>query len=186
MSSRHEDPRRFVIVGNTGSGKSTLAKGLARRLRLRHIELDALNWGPDWTPNPTDEFRSSVSAALAVDNRWVVDGNYSSVRDLVWPGSEVLVWLDYPFLTLFRQLFGRTARRVFRGTELWSGNQERLLTQLFTRESIFWWLMSTHRRHRREYAELIGSGAVEHLQVVRLKSPAETRRWLEGIRPAVN
>ncbi len=175
-----------MIVGNTGSGKTTLAGLVAKRLGLRHIELDALHWGPDWTPNPVDEFRSAVSQSLAVDDRWVVDGNYSNVRDLVWFHSEVLVWLDYPFLTAFRQLLGRTTRRVFKGTELWSGNRERFLTQLFTRDSIFWWLISTHRRHRREYADLVGSGTVEHLRVFRLASPAETRRWLEDMAPVAD
>ncbi len=184
MSGRDEGPRRFVIVGDTGSGKSTLAAAIARRLKLRHIELDALHWGPDWTPNPADEFRDAVSEALAIDDGWVVDGNYSAIRNVVWPESQVLVWLDYPFLTSFRQLFGRTTRRVFRGTELWSGNHERFLTQLFTRDSIFCWLISTHRRYRREYVELVGSGAVEHLQVVRLGSPTETRRWLEDMAAA--
>jgi len=42
--------RRIVVIGTTGARKSTLAASLAARLDLPPIELDALHWGPQWTP----------------------------------------------------------------------------------------------------------------------------------------
>jgi hypothetical protein len=45
------------------------------------VELDALFWGPDWTPVANEVFRSRVVEALAAD-RWGVDGGYSQVREL--------------------------------------------------------------------------------------------------------
>ena len=47
--------RRVVVVGCSGAGKSTLATRIADVLGAPHIELDALHWGPDWTPvDPPD------------------------------------------------------------------------------------------------------------------------------------
>src|SRR5262245_13696918 len=86
--------QRIVIVGTTGSGKSTLARHLADRLNLSHIELDALYWGPNWIPCPEDDFRARVKDASA-EERWVVDGNYNAVRNLVWPSADTVIWLDY-------------------------------------------------------------------------------------------
>jgi adenylate kinase family enzyme len=63
--------RRVAIIGTTGSGKSTLGERLAVRLGCPFIDLDALNWGPNWT-----------AVALAGDC-WVAAGNYSKVRDIV-------------------------------------------------------------------------------------------------------
>ncbi|MBA3687672.1 MAG: hypothetical protein H0W81_02365 [Chloroflexi bacterium] len=44
-----------------------------------------------------------------------------------------------------------------RREELWSGNRERLSTQLFSRELLLW-ILSTYRRHRREYPTLLALG----------------------------
>ena len=74
--------QRISIVGTTGSGKTTLAKKIAETCKSPHVELDQLQWEPDWTAVPTDVFQERVRQALQGD-RWVVDGNYSKVRDLV-------------------------------------------------------------------------------------------------------
>lgn len=100
------------MIGNAGSGKSTLAARLAERLDARHVELDALFHLPDWEPRPPDEFRLLVDERVPVDGRWVVDGNYSAVRDIVWGRADTVVWLDPPRSTVMRQLGWRTCRRV--------------------------------------------------------------------------
>jgi adenylate kinase family enzyme len=103
--------RRIVVVGTTGSGKSTLASELARRLALPYVELDALHWGPNWTHCTDEEMRQRADEATRED-AWVVDGNYSIVRDLTWPRAEAVVWLDYPLLVILWQLWKRTWKRV--------------------------------------------------------------------------
>ena len=40
--------RRIHVIGNSGSGKSTLAERVAAMLNVAFVELDALNWEPDW------------------------------------------------------------------------------------------------------------------------------------------
>jgi adenylate kinase family enzyme len=74
--------QRIVVVGTTGSGKTTLAGQLSERLGSPHIELDELNWGPNWTMRPDDVFRKSADEATSRD-RWVLDGNYGRTRDIV-------------------------------------------------------------------------------------------------------
>ena len=72
---------RVVVVGTSGAGKTTFADALAAALQLQHTELDQLHWGPGWTPAPTEQFVRATAQAAA-GQRWVMDGNYSVVRDM--------------------------------------------------------------------------------------------------------
>lgn len=172
--------QRINVVGTTASGKSTLAVTLADRLGLPYVELDELHWEPGWTEARPAVFRDRVAAAIGGD-RWVVDGNYSSVRDLVWARADTVVWLDYPLPTILRRFLRRTFRRIARREELWAGNRERLATQFFSRDSLLLWILSTYRRRRREYPRLLAEH--ENLVAIRLGTPRDAARWLAGISP---
>lgn len=176
-------PRRIAVVGTTGSGKTTLARTLAERLQLRHIELDALFWGPNWTSVEPEEFRARISGAIAAaPDGWVTDGNYRShTSDLIWATADRLVWLDYPIWRVYKQLFLRTTSRAIRGVELWSGNKESLRTAFLTRDSLFVWALKSHWRHRREWKALLAGPKFAHLKVLRLRSPAARDRFLSAV-----
>jgi hypothetical protein len=58
---------RVVVVGSSCSGKTTFAKRLAATLGHPHIELDALNWLPDWVQRPEEEFGALVGP---MDRGW--------------------------------------------------------------------------------------------------------------------
>ena len=82
--------RRFAVAGTSCSGKTTLARRIAALYGIPHIELDAIYWGPNWKPSAIDEFRSAVEIETSND-RWVIDGNYSKVRDIVWERATHLI-----------------------------------------------------------------------------------------------
>lgn len=171
--------RRILVAGVTGVGKTTLAAALARRLRIPHIELDALNWGPQWTPAPVDRFRAGVAAAVQQEG-WVVDGNYSSVRDLVLARADTVVWLDYRFAVIFWQLLRRTIRRSLSGEELWAGNRESLRISFCSRDSLLLWAIRIYYRRRRQYTALMADPAYAHIRFIHLRSPRALRGWLAG------
>jgi len=169
--------QRVVVVGCTGSGKTTLAAALSHRLDAKHIELDALHWGPNWTPVPNDQFRAQTAEFAKID-RWVADGNYGAVRDLVWGRADTLVWLDYPFVVLLYRLTRRILQRGIRRQELWNGNRENLRTHFLSRDSLFLWLVKSYRRRQREYPLLLARPEYAHLAVCRFQRPAEADEWL--------
>lgn len=170
---------RISVVGTTGSGKTSLARRLSAILCLPHVELDALYWEADWTPAPRDLFRRRVARSLGGE-RWVVDGNYSKVRDIVWARADTVVWLDYSLPVILGRLLWRTLRRVISKEELWSGNRENVKS-LFGRDSILLWALKTYARRRQEYPALLSSSEYHHLFAVRLCSPRQTAAWLEGL-----
>ena len=171
--------RRICVVGTTGSGKSTLASELARRLQLPYVELDALYWGPNWTGCTDEELRQRAEKATGGD-AWVVDGNYSSIRDLIFPRTEEVVWLDYPLLLILWRLWKRTWKRVKTKENLWGTNTERLWPQFFSKDSLFLWALKTYRRRKKTYTDLLTSPEYANINVHHFKSQRETDAWLRS------
>jgi adenylate kinase family enzyme len=176
--------RRIAVVGTSGSGKTTLAYKLAQRLGIPHVELDALHWGPDWTPAPRHVFRECTTQALAID-AWTTDGNYSAVRDIVWSRADMVVWLDYALPVILWRVTQRTIRRFVTREELWNKNRERFRDAFLSYDSIILWAVRTYRRRRREYPVLFSEPEYAHLSIVQLRSPRAARQWLASL-PASN
>jgi adenylate kinase family enzyme len=171
--------RRVSVVGNSGSGKSTMARELAAALGVPYLELDGVFHQPGWEPLPEDEFRRVVGAAVAGDG-WVMDGNYSAVRPLVWARADTVVWLDLPRRTVMRQVVWRTLRRAVTRQELWNGNREPLRNFLtwVPEESVISWAWHNHGKYRDRYAAAAADPAYAHLTFVHLTSRRDITRFL--------
>jgi adenylate kinase family enzyme/GNAT superfamily N-acetyltransferase len=176
-------PQRIVVVGTSGCGKTVLARRLARSLRCPCVELDELYWGPKWTPKPDAEFRRLVAAAASAP-RWVADGNYGRLRDVLWPRATTIVWLNYSFPSVLLRALRRTFRRLVTREELWHGNSESLRRSFFSRESILLWVISTFHLRRNELAGLRASGKYPHLSWVELRRPQDAEPYLRSLQPA--
>ena len=170
-------PRRIAVIGTSGSGKTTVAARIAAMAGVPHVELDALHWEPDWTPAGPDVFRARVDQALAGD-AWVVDGGYAQVRDLTWGRAEHVIWLDYSMPRALWQVALRTFRRRLRNEVLWGTNRERLRMSFFSRESLFLWIVQSHRSRRRRYPEYFRQPQLRHLTVARARTPRELNAHL--------
>lgn len=172
--------RRVSVVGSTGTGKTTFGLELARLMAVPFVELDAINWGPNWTPLDTDTFAAQVRAATDVDG-WVCDGNYSGIRPIVLERADTVVWLDLPLRTCLARILRRTAQRVRTREELWGGNRESWREAFVGRDALVWWLITQHRRKRRDYAARLAGGDGGRLQVFRFRTSAEADRWLDTV-----
>lgn len=165
-------PRRIWIVGPSGAGKSTLAAILAERLGVPAIHLDDIHWQPGWIELPKAALVERVGALVAGD-AWVVDGNYSYVRNAHCARAELFVWLDAPFLTAFVRVLRRTFSRARTGELCCNGNTESLANAFFSRDSVLWWAISRHGRTRRRLAE-----SMADKPHVRLRSQREVDAFL--------
>lgn len=173
--------QRISVVGNSGSGKTTLTRTLAGTLGVPHLELDAIFHLPDWQELDTETFRARVDEFTSAPS-WVVDGNYSAVRDIVWARADTVVWLDLPRQRVMRQVIGRTLRRAATRQALWNGNREPLgnFFRLKPEESIIMWAWSRHHAYRERYLTAAADPANAHLEFVRLGTPAEVAAFLQS------
>ena len=176
-----QDSYRIVILGTTGSGKTTLSRRLSQLLSVPTIELDAIRHGPNWVETPDDIFRERIATSLSAEG-WIVDGNYSVARDIIWPRATILIWLDYSFPLVFWRLFWRTMTRGILRTKLWNGNKEDLWRHFLTKDSLFLWAFKTHWSRRESLSAALDLPEYKAIEVLRFKSARETRDWLERIR----
>jgi adenylate kinase family enzyme len=176
--------RRVAVVGNSGAGKSTLAAGLARRLGVPWLELDGVYHQPGWTPLPVDELRARVDAFTRQPG-WVVDGNYSVVRELVWSRADTVVWLDLPKRVVMWRVVRRTLGRLVRRTELWNGNREswRSLVTTDPQRSIIAWSWQRHAVYRARFEAASRDPAWGRLTFVRLRSRRDVERFAASSAP---
>jgi adenylate kinase family enzyme len=173
---------RVVIQGTSGSGKTTLSLALAGALGVQCLELDGLYQQADWTPLEVDEFRSRV-ACFVDQPRWVVDGNYSHVRDILWPLATSIVFIDLPKRVVMTRVIKRTLLRIVKREQLWNGNRESWRNALSRdpMRNIILWSWNSHEKYReivpREAAESVGLD-----RVVVLTSARDVRRFLNEAR----
>jgi adenylate kinase family enzyme len=171
---------RIQVIGTSGSGKTTLARDLAKRLGIQHLELDSLHHQADWTPLPETEFRSRVTA-FAAQSGWVIDGNYSVVRNELNSRITHLIWLDYPRWFVMWRLLRRTLWRAISRKELWNGNRE-AAKNMFSRDAeinVLLWSWTTHGRNRVRYEQLFK--ALPEVTKIRIGSPFQVNRLLSEL-----
>lgn len=173
--------RRVSVVGAAGSGKSTFAHRLAAVLGVEHVELDALFWGPDWTPRPREDFLADARHEIAGD-AWVIDGNYSGLQDEIWARADAVVWLDPPRTAVMWRVYRRTLTRALDRSELWpgTGNRQRWRDALapWSKDSIVRFSWEQLGRYPERYGTAMADPAHAHLAFHRLRSRRDVDAFL--------
>ncbi|MBT4101130.1 MAG: adenylate kinase [Gemmatimonadetes bacterium] len=180
--------QRIAVIGNTGSGKSTLAEQLAELLGVPFVELDAINWQPNWVglhdTNP-EEFKRQIAAATAGDG-WVTAGSYASFsQEVFWPRLETAIWLDPPLALIVWRVLSRSWRRWRTKELLWGTNYESFWQHLALwrrADSLLWWALTQHRVKRAKYLSMMDDPQWGHVRFVRLTSVDEVDALVASIR----
>ena len=170
---------RVNVKGISGSGKTTFARELAERLGVPYLELDAVHHiGPNWTEATAEVLQAAAREFMAgAPDGWVIDGNYEGkLGDLVGEQADLIVWLDPPLRVPARRLWRRTRARIRDGVELWGGNRESWRGAFLSWDSLFVYALRSWFRHKRHWPRRFAGDP----RLVRLRSPEEARRWLEG------
>jgi hypothetical protein len=172
----HEPMKRILVVGTSGSGKTTVAQEIASRLNLNHHASDDFYWQPGWQPAAIDRVDDLLDQVLA-EPSWVLDGNFEHRWEDVWNQADQIVWLDYSFLRIIRQVASRNVYWLISQRPVWSGNR----MTLFRAVSGIRHSMTSFWRKRSIYPRYIAQ--LQHTEVVRFYSRHQTKAWLADLIP---
>ncbi len=170
------------MIGSSGSGKTAVSADLAAQLGIPHLELDSIHHLADWEPIDPGLFRSKVGEFTEAD-AWVVDGNYSIVRDIVWARADTVVFLDLPRWRVMTRLLPRTLHRMALKAELWNGNREHWGNLFSTNpeENLLLWSWTRHGLQRRSYAAALADPTWSHIRFIRLESGRQIDRFVASV-----
>ncbi len=158
-----------------------MGRNLGELLSLPVIELDSLFHQEDWEPTPLDEFREIVAAKIDEHgDGWVCDGNYGTVRDIVLPRADTVVWLRLPFRIVYARLVKRTLGRMWTRELLWGKNRESFRLSFLSRDSILLWGITHWRAHYRGVENALAN--IPHKADVHvLRTPREVDELLVSV-----
>lgn len=178
---------RIHVLGNSSSGKSTLGRRLSEGLGLPLVELDALNWEPDWvglSDRDPAELERRISDATA-GSRWIVAGSYESFCwRAFWPRLQTVIWLDLPMPLLVWRMLKRSWRRWRSRELLWGTNYERFWSQLMfwkKQDSLLWWIVTQHQPKRARLLAAMADPRWAHIRFVRLTRSREVEDFVSAL-----
>jgi adenylate kinase family enzyme len=174
-------PSRVLFYGVTGSGKSSAARAYAKATGLPEFSVDdCIGWLPGWEQRDAAEQRA-LGAAIAAQDRWVLDSAYGGWRDLVLARAELVVALDYPRWLSLSRLVRRTARRIVTGQVVCNGNRE-TLARVLAKDSVIRWHFQSFSRKRRVIRDMKAVRTPREMVV--FGRPRDFEAWLAGVATA--
>jgi adenylate kinase family enzyme len=166
--------QRILVIGSPGAGKSTLATELARRTGLPLIHLDREQWRSGWVETPKGEWQRKV-VELAAGDRWIIDGNYGGTLAPRLARADTVIDLEFPAWRCVWRILKRFAQS--RGTvrpDMAEGCPEQWNLEFLVYTATF--PLKGRKRTRAKLARFDG-------RLIRLRSPAEVRRFLASVDP---
>jgi hypothetical protein len=166
--------KRILVIGNSGSGKSTLAKRLSDCLNLPFFPSDHFYWEPGWKTASADKIFQQINAVIARET-WILDGNFDEYHERVWGQADCIIWLDYSFLTILKQIIIRNFKWLFMREPTWSGN-----TMTFRRAiSGIQHAIKSYSLKKKKYPYWLAG--LPGIDQYRFRTKQETENWLQGL-----
>jgi adenylate kinase family enzyme len=136
-----------MIVGCSGSGKSTLSARLSEVLNLPVIHLDKHYWRPNWVSTPDEEWHK-IAQELIMEDKWIIDGNYSGTMDIRVKRADLIIYLDMPrWLCLYRVIKRRIMYNKKTRPDMHEGCPEKIDLEFLQ------WVWNFRRKNRENLLE---------------------------------
>ncbi len=138
-----KDINKISIVGGSGTGKTTLSNNLGKKLNLPIYHMDAFHYAENWKVRNKKERDKKILSKLEED-KWIIDGTYSSTLKERVEESDFVIFLDYSTATRIKGVVERYLKNPGNEKEEIPGCKERISIELL--KSVLRW--KRHKRHQ--------------------------------------
>lgn len=167
---------KIAVIGTSCSGKSTLAKSLASKLNIPYIEQDEVFWLPNWEHIPREVFAQKIDE-MTNGPQWTICGNYSASQERIWEKVTHVIWLNYPLPVILWRALKRNSNRVIFREKCCNGNTENFRHAFLSKNSIFYWILTTHKQRVLRFNEAKRAGKFEGKVFLEFTRPKQTDEW---------
>ena len=161
---------RICIIGGSGTGKTTLADNLAEQLNLPVYHIDGIHHLQNWEVRDKDE-RDKIILEKIEEDRWIVDGTYSTTLKQRLDKSDYVIYLDYPTITQVKGILGRFAKNHGKEKKEIPGCKEKMSWEFF------WWVVKWRKNKRKEIIEALQG--VDSSKIHVFKTRKQLNKWYE-------
>ena len=101
--------KKILILGAPGSGKSELAGELGKLLGIKEQDihnLDRYFWKPGWKKTSLEE-RQEILSELMAGSKWIIDGNFFNVVDILLENADYAIFLNISKWTTYWRLLAK-------------------------------------------------------------------------------
>ena len=144
------------------------------------FDLDDLYWLPNWKIRSKGKLVDLVEQKTSADE-WIVSGNNSETRLIIWTKADTVVFLNYSFMVCFWRCFKRTLRGLCNKEEICNGNRDSFSRAFFSENSIFLYFISSYFKQSKKYSKLIKDPRYKHINFIEFTSPRQAEEWLKSL-----
>ena len=161
---------RICVIGCSSSGKSSLAKVLAKKSQMQayHLDFIAHRANSNWI-RTSDKYLLSQHRRVILNNRWVIEGNYSVCMNDRFTHATSVIWLDFNVIFCVMRYIKRSIRN----------DPDRAGKLQGAKKEFSFWLVKhilfVYPRRRKQYQALINQHP--HLTVIHITSINELKSY---------
>lgn len=166
-----QNVNKISIIGGSGCGKTTLSDNLGKELALPVCHIDGIHHLENWVVRDKDERDKMIMEKVAED-RWVIDGTYSSTLNERLENSDLVIYLDYSRIAQVKGALGRWIKHHGQEKPEIPGCKEQMNLQFLS------WVWNWRKEKRQKIVEAVDK--LDDDKVLIFKNRKELNNWFEG------
>lgn len=162
---------RICIIGGSGTGKTTLAKNLGKQLNLPVYYIDGIHHLENWRIRNKDE-RDKIILEKTDEDKWIIDGTYSSTLKQRLEKSDCAIYLDYSTMAQIKGILGRYIKNHGKEKEEIPGCKEKMSLEFFC------WVLNWRKNKRQTIIENLQG--IESSKIHIFKTRRQLNKWYKS------